>query len=150
VDDPGPFLETGRRLPGLYELDLFRGKLAELGAQGESAAFVLDSLPARFSPDQLEEALDDLGRQIVTHTDVRETVAQFRSVAASNYDIEFPEDSTIAERVIMPMAPPESHGMEDARFVRFTDDDGTVTYYATYTAFDGVHVTPKLLETADF
>jgi predicted GH43/DUF377 family glycosyl hydrolase len=30
------------------------------------------------------------------------------------------------------------------------DDDGTVTYYATYTAFDGVHVAPALLETADF
>jgi predicted GH43/DUF377 family glycosyl hydrolase len=40
--------------------------------------------------------------------------------------------------------------MEDARFVRFTDDDGTVTYYATYTAFDGVYVAPQLLETADF
>ena len=27
--------------------------------------------------------------------------------------------------------------MEDARFVRFVDDDGAVTYYATYTAYDG-------------
>ncbi len=40
--------------------------------------------------------------------------------------------------------------MEDARFVRFTGDDGAVTYYATYTAFDGVHVAPQLLETDDF
>jgi predicted GH43/DUF377 family glycosyl hydrolase len=40
--------------------------------------------------------------------------------------------------------------MEDARLVRFVDDDGTVTYYATYTAFDGVHVAPQLLETEDF
>jgi predicted GH43/DUF377 family glycosyl hydrolase len=40
--------------------------------------------------------------------------------------------------------------MEDARFVRFVDDDGTFTYYATYTAFDGVHVAPQLLETTDF
>jgi predicted GH43/DUF377 family glycosyl hydrolase len=150
IDDPGPFLETGLRLPGLYDLDLFRGKLAELGAEGESAAFVLDSLPTHFTPDQLERALAELGDQIVTHTDVRETVAQFRSVALANYDIEFPPDSTVAERVLLPMAPAESHGMEDARFVRFTDDDGTVTYYATYTAFDGAHVTPKLLETADF
>jgi predicted GH43/DUF377 family glycosyl hydrolase len=150
LDDPGPFLEMGERLPGLYERDLFRGKLAELGAQGESAAFVLDSLPTQFTPDQLEQALAALSDQIVTHTDVRETVEQFRSVAVSNYDIEFPHDSTVAERVLLPMTPDESHGMEDARFVRFTDDDGTVTYYATYTAFDGVHVVPKLLETADF
>ena len=40
--------------------------------------------------------------------------------------------------------------MEDARFVRFVDDDGAVTYFATYTAFDGRQILPQLLETADF
>jgi predicted GH43/DUF377 family glycosyl hydrolase len=71
-------------------------------------------------------------------------------VAASNYDTIFPEDSAIGERVLWPMGPTETHGMEDARFVRFVDDDGSVTYYGTYTAFDGVHVAPQLLETTDF
>jgi predicted GH43/DUF377 family glycosyl hydrolase len=40
--------------------------------------------------------------------------------------------------------------MEDARFVRFTEDDGTVTYYATYTAFDGYEIVPQLIQTDDF
>lgn len=40
--------------------------------------------------------------------------------------------------------------MEDARFVRFTDDDGASTYYATYTAFDGFTILPQLIETQDF
>jgi predicted GH43/DUF377 family glycosyl hydrolase len=40
--------------------------------------------------------------------------------------------------------------MEDARFVRFVDDDGSVTYYATYTAFDGHQIVPQLLQTDDF
>ena len=40
--------------------------------------------------------------------------------------------------------------MEDARFVRFVDDDGAVTYYATYTAFDGVSISQQLLRTTDF
>jgi predicted GH43/DUF377 family glycosyl hydrolase len=40
--------------------------------------------------------------------------------------------------------------MEDARFVRFVDDEGTVTYFATYTAFDGARVAPQLLQTDDF
>ena len=40
--------------------------------------------------------------------------------------------------------------MEDARFVRFVDDDGTTTYYATYTAYDGAHVGSQLLATSDF
>jgi len=34
--------------------------------------------------------------------------------------------------------------------VRFVEDDGTVTYYGTYTAFDGYHVLPQLIETRDF
>ena len=47
-------------------------------------------------------------------------------MAASNYDVEFPPDSTLGERVLWPLGPAESHGMEDARFVRFTDDAGPV------------------------
>ena len=39
--------------------------------------------------------------------------------------------------------------MEDARFVRFVDDD-QVIYYATYTAFEGHQILPQLLETVDF
>jgi predicted GH43/DUF377 family glycosyl hydrolase len=44
----------------------------------------------------------------------------------------------------------ESRGMEDARFVRFADDDGVVTYYATYTAYNGTDIGQQLLETTDF
>ena len=44
----------------------------------------------------------------------------------------------------------EQAGMEDARFVRFVDDDGSVTYYATYTAYGGSHISQQLLETTDF
>jgi predicted GH43/DUF377 family glycosyl hydrolase len=150
LDDPGPYVIAGEWAAPIYERELFRGKLTESGANGESAAFVLDSLPARFAPDQLEAALARLEAQVVTHSGVRETVDHVRGVAASNYDTEFPADSAIAERVLLPTGPAESHGMEDARFVRFVDDDGTVTYFATYTAFDGVHVAPQLLETADF
>jgi predicted GH43/DUF377 family glycosyl hydrolase len=67
-----------------------------------------------------------------------------------DHEIEFPATSRIAERVIWPTSPAESHGMEDARFTRFVEDDGTATYYATYTAFDGAHVAPYLMRTFDF
>ena len=69
---------------------------------------------------------------------------------ASNYRLSFPASIDISERVLFPSGPTESHGMEDARFVRFVDDDGAVTYFATYTAFDGHQILPQLLETADF
>ncbi len=40
--------------------------------------------------------------------------------------------------------------MEDARFVKFTEDDGTFTYIATYTAYDGSAISPQLILTTDF
>jgi predicted GH43/DUF377 family glycosyl hydrolase len=44
----------------------------------------------------------------------------------------------------------EDAGMEDARFVRFVDDDGSVAFYATYTAYSGSRISQQLLETRDF
>ena len=76
--------------------------------------------------------------------------AQTEWVAASSYEAVFPSLSSVSQRVLSPFAPTESHGMEDARFVRVDDHDGAATYYATYTAYDGTHVTPRLLTTADF
>ena len=40
--------------------------------------------------------------------------------------------------------------MEDVRFVQFIDDDGSHTYFGTYTAYDGHTILPQLIETADF
>jgi predicted GH43/DUF377 family glycosyl hydrolase len=56
----------------------------------------------------------------------------------------------MSERVIFPRTPSQSNGIEDARFVRFQHDDGTRTYFATYTAYDGRTTIPQLLETKDF
>jgi predicted GH43/DUF377 family glycosyl hydrolase len=62
----------------------------------------------------------------------------------------FPSDSVLSERVVFPAGPHETHGMEDARFVLFTENDGRSTYYATYTAFDGYEIVPQLIQTDDF
>jgi predicted GH43/DUF377 family glycosyl hydrolase len=66
------------------------------------------------------------------------------------YRLTFSATSTLSERVLFPAIASESHGLEDARFVQFTEDDGSMTYYATYTAYDGVRVAPHLLQTDDF
>jgi predicted GH43/DUF377 family glycosyl hydrolase len=42
------------------------------------------------------------------------------------------------------------NGMEDARFVEFRHESGEVEYFATYTAYDGHQILPKLLATKDF
>ncbi len=56
----------------------------------------------------------------------------------------------ISGRVIFPMSSNDSKGLEDARFVQFTDTDGSKRFYATYTAYNGVTILPQLIETEDF
>src|SRR4029078_7185198 len=71
-------------------------------------------------------------------------------LAKSNYEIRFGAELDVSERIIFPSSPTETNGIEDARFVRFTYDDGRGCYYATYTAYDGRMILPQMLETDDF
>ena len=68
----------------------------------------------------------------------------------SFYDIQFKHDSDISERVIFPISEAESRGIEDARFVRFIDDDGSESMMGTYTAYNGHSILSKLVTTEDF
>jgi predicted GH43/DUF377 family glycosyl hydrolase len=61
----------------------------------------------------------------------------------------FNPDEDISERVIFPVLPSQSNGVEDARFVEF-DDGRNKTYYATYTAYTGRSIRSELIETRDF
>jgi predicted GH43/DUF377 family glycosyl hydrolase len=71
-------------------------------------------------------------------------------LALSNYKVRFLEDQPLCARIIFPATPSQSNGIEDARFVRFKEDDGSSTYYATFTAYDGTVVMPELVSTSDF
>jgi len=150
VDEPALRLDAGRPQPTVYEREIFHAQLAELGSDDETAHLVLDGLGPRFDKAALEHAVAALDRQILSRKAARETVRRLGWVAANNYEVAFREDTAIDERVLVPTGPTESHGIEDARFVRFVDDDGAVVYYATYTAYDGSHVAPQLLSTEDF
>ncbi len=148
-DSPGRFLDTGRTRPVPYDRNLFAKKLTELGQDDENAQLLWNILPPRFTATELNAALAELSRQHVTRADSTALVDRVGWMATSNYAVEFSEHHPLPERVLWPAGPAESHGMEDARFVRFTDGADTI-YYATYTAFDGSQVAPHLLETTDF
>lgn len=72
------------------------------------------------------------------------------SVGEDSVEIRFSADIQLDERIIFPMFSVESNGIEDARFVRFSEQDKPDTYYATYTAYDGKVITPRLIQTDDF
>jgi len=149
VDEVGPLVETGERRSAVHERRHFAHKLLELGADVGCTGRVMDPLPRHFTTEELEQALpvlEDLPRA-VTH----ESEKLMRWLAASNYVLKFDGSTTpLAERLLWPEGPFESRGMEDARFVHYTNEDGSSTYYATYTAYDGFTILPQLLETNDF
>jgi predicted GH43/DUF377 family glycosyl hydrolase len=68
----------------------------------------------------------------------------------TSYQASFDPNCPLSERVLFPFTRDERNGIEDVRMVQFQDDKGDITYYATYTAYDGQVIQPKLLETADF
>ena len=64
-------------------------------------------------------------------------------------ELTFRPDDDLSERVIFPVTNSQANGIEDARFVEFSNDERT-TFYATYTAFSGRAIRSELLETKDF
>ena len=149
---PVPFVTEPERVPNaVYEKALFCHKLQEAGVQNDFCQRVLGQLSDAFILDDLHRVLTAERRQ----TDPADATADLavRAIlllAESNYEVHFAPDSRITQRVLFPSTASQRNGIEDARFVRFQNDDGSFTYYATYTAYDGKITLPQLLETPDF
>jgi len=115
-----------------------------------SPDFILDKLGDIFTYGELMKNLGIAIKDTALTEDHIKIINQMMWLASSHYEIHFSIDSSISERVIFPVSATEQGGIEDARFVKFTDDNGDVTYYATYTAYDGIAILPKLISTKDF
>jgi len=150
VDEPGPFLDVGHPLPTTFDQRAFWAQLEEHDADDETAAFVLDRLSDPFDMPSLEAAIAQIDPRLLRRRPARETIQRLDWIAFNHYSVTFPAESRIDERVLAPVGPSESRGMEDARFTRLVDEDGSATYCATYTAYDGMNVAPQLIETDDF
>ena len=134
----------------IYQRLHFQRKLEELGARDQVMNYLLDGLGETFTIEELELQIKDLQSTKFRRADKQHAVDTALWLARSNYEVIFSPDQPISERVIFPVSANESAGIEDARFVRFVDDDGSITYYATYTAYNGFEILPQLLETNDF
>jgi predicted GH43/DUF377 family glycosyl hydrolase len=112
--------------------------------------FILDKLGDSFTYGELMRSLGTAIKDTALTEDHIKIINQMMWMASSHYEIHFSIDSAISERVIFPVSATEQRGIEDARFVKFTDEHGEITYYATYTAYDGIAIMPKLISTKDF
>ncbi|AHF93726.1 glycosidase [Opitutaceae bacterium TAV5] len=135
-----------------YARPRFAQQLAEAGYAGEFTRRTLAALGDAFSLDELRTAIALVQNQLGAGdpAGTLATAGAILTLALSNCQVRFPADQRMSERVIFPRSPSQSNGIEDARFVRFRNDDGTPTWFATYTAYDGRATHPQLLETNDF
>jgi predicted GH43/DUF377 family glycosyl hydrolase len=144
------FASTGRHEEAMLEAAVFRGELRRLRASVDDADYVLGHLGAQFTVAGLEVQLRLLEKQVATRQQAKRTIGQIRRIAERSYGVTFEADTPLSERVLLPAMSAEAKGVEDARFVRFCDEDGSLTYYASYTAFNGTDIGQQLLETRDF
>ena len=134
-----------------YRKRSFIHKFHEMGFDNDCANAVMAPLAANFTRHDLDQSVASVRHEnpACTHEHIR-TLECIQWLADSNYELRFSPKLGMSERIIFPVSANESNGIEDARFVRFTEDDGSVMYYATYTAYNGRAILPQLLETQDF
>lgn len=133
-----------------YEKKVYYLKLIEMAAHSPAAIYVLKELPDYFTYHQLDHKIAEIKLRPDHPRPFTETAENMLWLARSNYRLMVPEDADPSEIVIFPTSENESRGIEDVRLTHFTDDDGQVTYFGTYTAYNGYRILPQLIETADF
>ncbi|MCE0499479.1 MAG: glycoside hydrolase family 130 protein [Methylacidiphilales bacterium] len=152
VDTPSRFVTTPDHIPPTsYNKGIFWHQLQEMGLVDSIVETILKTVQDSFTVEELSQEIFYLRRNAQhRNTEFDRTASRLLNLAKSNYEVVYLPEQPLTERVIFPNAPSESNGIEDARFVRFVEEDGVATYVATYTAYDGRVTIPQLLETCDF
>ena len=152
IEPTGKMLESPEHIKNhTYHKTSFSRKLVEM-QDCNSAAYpvMMDKLTDTFTYEELNRYVEETRKLVANDPKSLILLNEIMWLASSHYEMDFSLDTSISERVIFPIADTEMKGIEDARFVRFTDENEEVTYYATYTAYDGMAILPKLLQTKDF
>ncbi len=152
LDPVSRFVTAPEILPNpSYRKQLFVNKLHEMFEESDYCSAVMKPLGESFTLVELQNSVRRVSNDIQPNTaELIRTLERILWLAESNYELRFPPHLSISERIIFPVSANESNGIEDARFVRFVEDDGSVIYYATYTAYNGHTILPQLIETHDF
>ncbi|MBF4483534.1 MULTISPECIES: glycoside hydrolase family 130 protein [unclassified Flavobacterium] len=134
----------------LFNKERFLLKLSEMHTQDKYIVQIMQDLPDEFEFAILKSMVNTALGDPSIRQERRTALEEILWLADSFYDLQFKHDSDLTERVIFPISESESRGIEDARFVRFEDEDGSSRVMATYTAYNGHAILPKLISTEDF
>lgn len=150
LDEVGTLLEKPATFKNHeYNKTDFLQKLEQIEGNNTLFAVTNQSLPDTFTYEQLRQFTQKIKQQELSAEDLI-FLNHVLWLASSHYEMRYSLDTSISERVIFPILDTEKNGIEDARFLQFHTDKGESYYYATYTAYDGISIMPKLLSTKDF
>lgn len=152
IDKPPPFVELPRPIVDReFRNRVLAQKIMDTGFNNEYTDKVFGLLSDRFTYQEIQEVVRDLHSSEPSLSLANQTARKnLFWVANSNYDIRFDASVPIGGRALFPYSPSEQHGIEDTRFVKFVDEDGTSRYYGTATAWDGKTILSQMIETEDF
>lgn len=151
LDPPARFLTEGK-LTGekRNDKDHFAQQLSQLRLPEDLHVGILHQLTKEFTYSEIDVVLRNLLRSVKDPSDQQSMKQHVLELVDASYELHFPAYTGLSERVIFPVTYTEKNGIEDARFVKFVEEEGVCTYYATYTAYDGSFILPKLIRTCDF
>jgi len=153
IEPVGKLLEEAEQIRRhIYDKVSFKEKLEELKLSNSELDpnQILDKLHDEFTYNELKDSIEEIRNSKQIAYENGNLLNQIMWLAKSHYELDFSMDTHISERVIFPVSTNEKKGIEDARFVKFTEENGQVIYYATYTAYNGSSIMPKMIETRDF
>lgn len=152
VDSPSRYVSSPEEYSDpVYAKPEFTMKLQDEGALTSATKEILRPLYNEFKRSQLIARIARFRKSHRKLTSVqRRSIEHAEALADLNYEIRFSKAHQLSEHAIFPVSSYERNGVEDARFVKFTDEDDAVTYYSTYTAYNGKETRPQLLQTTDF
>ncbi len=129
-----------------YKKAAAQKEINKLAIQNQFTEAILSELPDTFSFAMLERAIERLAPKCEDREAVDRISGLLKMMAETEYEIRVNRSFNLEDMVLFPLSSTESQGMEDMRLVRFEEEDGTIMFYGTYTAYDGREIVPQVLE----
>jgi len=147
LEPAGPYREPRRWVEKrlLSKLES-RSRLARMGVREALLDEVFVRLADPFTMQDLRAVIHRIQATPRTVSIADEDIRRTESLVPCDYNVEMFPDVSMNQVILFPMCEAESRGMEDMRLVRFVDEDGTMRYYGTYTAFNGWQTRIQLVE----
>ncbi len=108
---------------------------------------VFEYLPDEFSEKEAYRIIADIKKKNLFK--LKGTKEVLKAIFDTNYEVTFNKNISLNTKVIFPSSEAESMGMEDVRFVEFTENNNK-NYFGTYTAYNGKNINVQIIETDDF